>query len=294
MMRWVCWGCAFVALVAVADDVRFERDVDAWWHSDVAPAFSTLERAVGRHLRDPEDFDAFWRATRTSVDDLLAGVRAHARNASRSGGSHLPNEALPVVLSTKKLVPHPLNARGLHALRALVAARVMHDIVATEAAADDWPARLLRDGYVAEPFDAANRTAVFGSLSALFRRDFSRAADGEAWERFAAAPDDKQLYLHVDTYLPTFKVWLFKGVREDEGPLLFVRGSHAPSEAKLRWLFERTRHLTSPAALPPPSPETYAASGPFDERTFGFEASLRFEGVDPRANRIFHPTSMGA
>ena len=40
------------------------------------------------------------------------------------------------------------------------------------------------------------------------------------------------------------------------------------------------------------APETYAASGPFDERTFGFEASLRFEGVDPRANRIFHPTSM--
>ena len=51
---------------------------------------------------------------------------------------------------------------------------------ATEAAADDWPARLLRDGYVAEPFDAANRSAVFGSLSALFRRDFSRAADGES------------------------------------------------------------------------------------------------------------------
>ena len=62
------------------------------------------------------------------------------------------------MLSTKKFVPHALNARGLHAFRALVATRVMHGVL--ESMRHPWGPRLLRDGFVAEPFAPDNRTGV--------------------------------------------------------------------------------------------------------------------------------------
>ena len=67
----------------------------------------------------------------------------------------------------------------------------------------------------------------------------------------------------------------------EDGPFAYVRGSHHASVPKLRWLFERTRHLTSTRAMPRASPHFYAARGPFVEETFGYEASLRFPGADP-------------
>ena len=110
---------AVVAVLALAraDEVRFAAKVSSWWHSDVAPTFETLEAVARQHLRK-KDYGAFQRATGTSVGELLAGLRDSDGTATRDGAT-LPHEALPVVMSTKKVVPHPLNARGRQAFRAL-------------------------------------------------------------------------------------------------------------------------------------------------------------------------------
>ena len=130
-----CWRAVVALALARADEVRFAAKVSSWWHSDVAPTFETLEAVARTHLRK-KDYGAFQRATGTSVGELLAGLRDSDANATRDGVT-LPHEALPVVMSTKKVVPHPLNARGLQALRALLAIRIMSDTVRDSAPPGD-------------------------------------------------------------------------------------------------------------------------------------------------------------
>jgi hypothetical protein len=57
------------------------------------------------------------------------------------------------------------------------------------------------------------------------------------------APPDPQTYLHADTFHPTVKAWLFlTDVPEDEGPFVYVPGSHRPTPARLAW--EQARSLS--------------------------------------------------
>jgi len=50
-----------------------------------------------------------------------------------------------------------------------------------------------------------------------------------------AAPDP-QTHLHADTFHPTVKAWLFlTDVAEDEGPFVYVPGSHLPTQRRLAW-----------------------------------------------------------
>ena len=61
-----------------------------------------------------------------------------------------------------------------------------------------------------------------------------------------------------------------------------MRRSHLNSAGKLRWHFERTRHISNWSvafALSPRLTET----GPYADETHGFCASIRFLGFDPRA-----------
>ncbi len=56
------------------------------------------------------------------------------------------------------------------------------------------------------------------------------------------APPDPQTKLHADTFHPTVKAWLFlTDVAEDEGPLVYVAGSHRRDTARLEW--ERRRSM---------------------------------------------------
>lgn len=57
-----------------------------------------------------------------------------------------------------------------------------------------------------------------------------------------AAPDP-QTALHADTFHPTVKAWLFlTDVAADEGPFVYVPGSHRMTPARLRWERERSLH----------------------------------------------------
>ena len=208
-----------------------------------------------------------------------------------------------------KVVPHRLNARGLHAFRALLSIRIMHHVIRENSkpgdAAETWRQALLRDGFVATTFKAAPLDqpllpdGIRAALEALFRRSFADRLLGP-WHEFKAEErsprdwrdiqggKDKQLYLHVDTYMPTYKIWIFRDTRLENGPFNFVRGSHLASEAKLRWLFERTKHLTHVGAFPRPSSHRYYPPGPYTEATQGYEGALRVIGFDPDDTAASH------
>ena len=89
---------------------------------------------------------------------------------------------------------------------------------------------------------------------------------------------DPQYYMHVDTYHPTWKIFAFQRTPLERGPLHYVYGSHASSEGKLRWLFNRTRTLLSNRQTPA---KAIDAIGPFSDRTHGFHPSLRVVGFEP-------------
>jgi hypothetical protein len=59
-----------------------------------------------------------------------------------------------------------------------------------------------------------------------------------------AAPPDPQTNLHVDTFHPTVKAWLFlTDVAEDEGPLTYVPGSHRHDAARIAWEKQRSMEV---------------------------------------------------
>ncbi|CAE7288765.1 unnamed protein product [Symbiodinium sp. CCMP2456] len=65
---------------------------------------------------------------------------------------------------------------------------------------------------------------------------------------------DPQSQLHMDTFAPIVKVWVFQdppGVSLDEGPLLFSQRSHRNSEAKLRWMHAYAQEPASEARAEP-------------------------------------------
>jgi hypothetical protein len=59
---------------------------------------------------------------------------------------------------------------------------------------------------------------------------------------------DPQTMLHADTFHPTVKAWLFlTDVAEDEGPFVYVPGSHRMTPARLAW--ERARSVQASRGL---------------------------------------------
>lgn len=59
------------------------------------------------------------------------------------------------------------------------------------------------------------------------------------------ANPDPQTHLHSDTFHPSVKAWLFlTDVAEDEGPFVYVPGSHHVNEARLEWEHQKALSIT--------------------------------------------------
>jgi hypothetical protein len=103
---------------------------------------------------------------------------------------------------------------------------------------------------------------------------------------------DPQTAFHSDTFHSTTKAWFFlHDVQEDEGPFMYVRGSHVVTPARLAWEYEQSlcaaRHADrhhavgsfriTPAeieqlGLPPPMRVAVPANTLVVADTFGFHA----------------------
>lgn len=60
------------------------------------------------------------------------------------------------------------------------------------------------------------------------------------------ARPDPQTHLHSDTFHPSVKAWLFlTDVAEDEGPFVYVPGSHQVNDARLAWEHDKALSITA-------------------------------------------------
>jgi Phytanoyl-CoA dioxygenase (PhyH) len=118
--------------------------------------------------------------------------------------------------------------------------------------------------------DAAALKAMPDVARLLGRRDwrglmrYAGAADQEPLyyiqtilSRVKAGAPDPQTELHADTFHPTVKAWLFlTDVAEDEGPFVYVPGSHLMTPERLQW--ERETSIDAAEAR-----DKYSARGSF-------------------------------
>ncbi|CAE7365223.1 unnamed protein product [Symbiodinium natans] len=216
--------------------------------------------------------DLLWRVERflTASDRaLIARVVQDAGTAEGDvfaqlveGLRSMDSCELGEVLSASRFVPHPLNALGLHLLRSLLAER-MADARAAERGFDKHPDydTWSRQGLLLKDLDDPKLGGEKGVQQLL------RMASGEESEGIPELPlrwqarnvtvqenPDQQSQLHIDTFAPIVKVWVFQnppGVSVDEGPLLFARRSHRNSEAKLRWMHAYAQEPASEARAEP-------------------------------------------
>ena len=189
----------------------------------------------------------FEQATGTPLAALLEEVR------------QLPAKSLEALIfdTGKALTKHPLNRRGLAVFRSLLARRHV-DRVRRER----WGAHALHDAWMrhgllttrlrnfrpgASNFSlTAEEVELLGLASGLDAPLSSRPlAEERVWVTPAAQhvfrDSDAQYRMHIDQLMPTWKIFIFlEPVTLERGPFHYVRGSHAASLRKLRWLFERT------------------------------------------------------
>ena len=289
----------------------------AVFHAPAGSTFSDFAQLVNDYLTK-EDLRAFKAATGTSVAHLLElvseevaqGRKCHAGWENRMAAVDL----LTAIMGNDRLFLHPLNQYGLHPLRALLSERILdrarhrtrssqHDLFERMRADGIVVVPLIdqllntsvqglysaRDGYVARLFESVSgyRQACCGMGGDNKGRGATlkspRGAVFSAVRAFVFHPNDIQIYMHVDAYNPTWKVWIFAHTTMKEGPFHYVFGSHRNTEGKLRWLYDRTRELRSHAALVNITRGGTGRlnHGPYRDETHPFQGSLRFLDFDP-------------
>lgn len=225
------------------------------------PAIDAMRAAIGAAaaLLSSSQLELFERTTGATVSQLVDEVLA------------LPATTLASVLDLGRgevgnTVAHPLNAKGLHVLRWLLARAIVDE----RRQQNGWVGhakykRFVRDGLLVrklEHWKGNDRhvplTVAESELIALAtghaQDPYVCAEHGDAARNMSGlavrgshthtfADNDDQYQLHMDVYSPNIKFMVFtETVVAENGPFHFVRGSHQASAAKARWLFERTRH----------------------------------------------------
>ena len=166
---------------------------------------SELQRISDAHLR-PEDLALFERVTGGSVAALLR--HETWQKTSRS--------TMKKIMGINKVVAHPLNAYGLHALRSLLSERIADHVRKSRGFSVNHALhdRFMRDGILIFP-DVQNASSTLEGLFAANDREVERVlrmvsgfkrlgADGfTSWDAHTHVVTDPQYYMHVDTYHPS-------------------------------------------------------------------------------------------
>ena len=260
---------------------------------------------IWRRILTADDHTAFMAATGNSLDKLIDDI------------AKLPRRQFSKITGTNRVVPHPLNARGLHALRSLMAERLTGRLRSAEGwacnpqfatlygafmesglvrlplkrvphAKEDatWVVDLLRmvSGLPRETLlhTLVAKRRIRNANASIAIRDLFPAAGAGTLATVSCQSTDIQHYMHVDTFQPTWKMWIFgEGTDATHGTLHYVPGSHRINEGKLRWLHNRTRTVLQVEA--PLTNENHQLYGPFrDPAPGGGAGSIRYVGFDPR------------
>jgi len=191
------------------------------------------------------------------------------------------------ILGTSKFVFHELNAFGLHLLRSLLSER-MTDNRRKRLGSDRHHLyeQFQRDGILVlhnvshDQVSKLNKK-LFPMVSGY--RYFGSPRVSSIFAPALTGVLDVQLYMHVDTFLSSWKYWLFQKTDIEQGPLHYVPGSHKNTESKLLWLFEKTRNYTTFRDIKTHQ-EVFEKEklnhGPWRDDSHGFHASLRMDDFD--------------
>ena len=269
---------------------------------------------VVRRRVTESDRNVFYEATGTRVSELMALIKQSVEREAEIGRSVGFKDAkdghlLEDIMTPQTMIYNPLNARGLHAFRALLFHRIAEALVDEQLHTvapniRELVMRMRTDGILVFPradklFASGRKPLELGGLLAARRgivQQILSAISGyrRPWEgdepvkkqpsmrerTLVHEAGDIQYYMHVDAVGPIWKGFAFLECNSTQGPLHFVNGSHAPNLGKLRWLFQRTERFI--ARIPKPTSVQYARTGPYLEETHGRGAdAIRFLGFDP-------------
>jgi hypothetical protein len=160
-------------------------------------------------------------------------------------------------ISSDRFVHAPkLNALGMHLLRCLLAERITDERRREKGLHlhKDYDT-YMRDGFLLKDFTTMSNDELRDILIMVSGYEAEDIPD-LIWELRAVSSieGDPNLDLHVDTFHPSWKVWLYgEDIEDRHGPFTFVFGSHANSEKKLRWLYKSSNDP------PPYGPSSYGS-----------------------------------
>ena len=173
----------------------------------IAAALATSRRRRLQRLVSKEDSVAFGRDGFVVRPNFLPPAEFEALRAQALGYEGPAREMLQGDTITRRMALDPKALDAMPAVRRLLAS-------------DEWGG-LMR--YVGS-FDSEPVTYIQSILSHVNDSD-----------------PDPQTALHSDTFHPTVKAWLFlTDVAEDEGPFVYVPGSHRMTPERLAWEKERS------------------------------------------------------
>mmetsp|Transcript_28023 Transcript_28023/g.68115 ORF Transcript_28023/g.68115 Transcript_28023/m.68115 type:complete len:415 (-) Transcript_28023:313-1557(-) len=257
-----------------------EAEPDSNEKEDVTKApenmnFKRYKKVVKKVLEN-EDYLNFFAATGHNIDDILEELSKEEDSVIRE------------IASNKKLVAHRLNAKGLHALRAVVGERIFQTL-RKERGSVEHPLyeKFMRDGILVFPnIDRVNYSIPKQIYEIPGFREILDTVSGythhgepafHPFKTHVHFPDDVQFYLHVDTFHPIHKIFVFKETPIQNGPFHYVIGSHRNTEGKIRWLYDMSHNFTNSDAFENDRPGENMKM--FQFKTHG--GSFRYPNYDP-------------
>jgi hypothetical protein len=251
---------------------------------------------LNTHLR-PEDRRNFKAVTGQSLGDLLT---------DKLWETLTPGDWENVMGTTDRII-HPLNSKGLQVLRALLSERIIDYLRrrrSPRARKGSLAEKFERDGILVLPLLSYDRRLELSKPSVI---EILKAISGFAsvesrvFKRFKVISHiehGEQAYFHVDTFFPTWKVWLFPpNVKLSSGPFHYIRGSHRNTRAKMAWWFNRSRLCVPGFVKYRSGVKQKPIIGPYDDALHGAcGGAMRVEGFNPAsptalrdAQRVLEP-----